>query len=121
MSAFARPLVFAPLSLSGLRAEIMRVAAGMAPRVAEVDGLTRVRATLTGRPELRPYAGLFGEALALGLSGIAAVPTADVAPVAGGNVGSPGTTHEMRNSTTSRVSPEGGAGQRKQTAWDRQI
>ena len=82
MSAFARPLVFAPLSLSGLRAEIMRVAAGMASRVAAVDGLTRVRATLTGRPELRPYAGLFGEALALGLSGIAAVPTADVAPVA---------------------------------------
>lgn len=82
MSASARPLALVPLSLSGLRAEIMRVAAGMAPRVAMVDGLTRVRATLTGKPELRAHAELFGEALALGLSGVASVPTADVAPVA---------------------------------------
>ncbi len=82
MSAFARSLGPVPLSLSGLRAEIMRVAAGMAPRVAAVDGLTRVRATLTGTADLGPHAELFGEALALGLSGIAGVPTADVAPVA---------------------------------------
>lgn len=82
MSASARFFALPPLSLSGLRAEIMRMGAGMAPRMAAVDGITRVRATLTGAPELRAYAGLFGEALALGLSGIASVPTADVAPVA---------------------------------------
>lgn len=82
MSASARPFALAPLSLSGLRAEIMRVGAGMASRIAAVDGITRVRATLTGAPELRPHVELFGEALALGLSGIAGVPTADVAPVA---------------------------------------